>query len=171
MWFEKCRDLNELKSVYRKLALQYHPDVNKSDNACRIFQEINQEYDRIFLLLKAKQNYKAADDVTGRTKRTTETPSEFREIVSILLKLDGIEEVELCGSWVWISGHGTFQHKEALKAVGCRWSRSKKKWYWHHVEDDCHWSRGTATMSEIRSKYGSEWLRSKDEKERVELPA
>lgn len=165
MYFEKCQDLNELKSVYKQLALKHHPDCGGD---VRIMQEINAEYDRIFLLLKAKQNFAANDDVTGRTKRTTETPSEFREIVSILLKLDGIEEVELCGSWVWISGHGTFQHKEALKAAGCRWSRSKKKWYWRHEEDDCHWSRGTASMEEIRQKYGSEWLREKEE--RVTLP-
>lgn len=164
MYFEKCQDLNELKSVYKRLALQYHPDCGGD---LRIMQEINAEYDRMFLLLKAKQNFAANDDVTGKTRRTTETPDEFRVIVSILLKLDNVE-VELCGSWLWISGD-TYAHRSALKNAGCRWSRSKQKWYWRHEEDDCTWSRGTTTMQEIRQRYGSEWLREKEE--RVTLPA
>ncbi len=164
MYFEKCQDLNELKSVYKKLALQYHPDCGGD---LRVMQEINAEYDRMFLLLKAKQNTMANDDASGRTKRTTETPDEFKNIVSILLKLEGIE-IELVGAWLWLSGN-TFPHRKELKQAGCRWSSSKKRWYWRHEEDDCYWSRGTASMEEIRQKYGSEWLREKEE--RVTLPA
>ena len=114
MYFEKCQDLNELKSVYKKLALQYHPDCGGD---LRIMQEINAEYDRMFLLLKAKQNTMANDDVTGKTRRTTETPDEFKNIVSILFRL-GLE-AELIGSWIWVSSSSdSYQHKEALKAAG-----------------------------------------------------
>lgn len=164
MWFEKCQDLNELKSIYKKLAIKHHPDCGGD---VRMMQEINAEYDRIFLLLKAKQNFAANDDLTGRTKHTTEAPEEFRIIVDMLLKLDGIE-VELCGSWLWIAG-STYPHRKSLKEAGCRWSASKRKWYWRHEEDDASYSRGTATMEEIRNKYGSEWLRPKAE--HVTLPA
>ena len=86
-----------------------------------------------------------------------------------LLRLDSIE-VELCGAWLWISGD-TYKHREALKACGYLWSRSKQRWYWRHAEDDCRWSRGKASMGEIRSKYGSEWLRGRKEDERAKLPA
>lgn len=165
MWFDDCTNLNELKSAYKKLALQHHPDMGGD---VRVMQEINAEYDHVFLLLKAKQNTTAAHDESGRTKRTTETPDEFRDIVAVLLTLDGIE-VELCGSWLWIAGD-TYPHRAALKAAGCRWSRSKRKWYWRHEEDDCTWSRGSTSMSEIRHRYGSEWLKSPDEK-RNKLPA
>lgn len=120
-----------------------------------------------FCLLKAKQNFAANDDLTGRTRHTTETPDEFKAIVDVLLKLEGVE-VELCGAWLWIDGN-TYPHRSALKAAGCRWSASKRKWYWRHEEDDCFWSRGTASMEEIRDKYGSEWLRPKAE--HVTLPA
>jgi hypothetical protein len=36
---------------------------------------------------------------------------------------------EQAGSWLWISGT-TFEHKEELKALGCRWSKKRQKWYW-----------------------------------------
>ena len=75
----------------------------------------------------------------------------------MLLKLDGLE-VELCGSWLWIGGN-TRENKEALKAAGCRWSNNKKLWYWRHEEDGRSWSRGKKTMSQIRSKYGSQVFR------------
>ena len=61
------------------------------------------------------------------------------------------------------------QNREALKARGCLWSRSKQCWYWRHAEDDCKWSRGKTSMQEIRHKYGSEWLERADE--RYILPA
>lgn len=31
--------------------------------------------------------------------------------------------------WLWISGN-TYEHKEELKAIGCRWSKKRQKWYW-----------------------------------------
>ena len=61
------------------------------------------------------------------------TPEEFRQIIDLLMKLEGIE-VELCGSWLWIGGN-TKEHKDALKAAGCRWCSKKKLWSWHHPEE------------------------------------
>ena len=74
-------------------------------------------------------------------------------IIAALLKLDGLE-IELCGRWLWIGGN-TKEHKEALKAAGCRWSSTKKLWSWHFAEEGQRWHKGTKTMTEIRSKYGS----------------
>ena len=45
-----------------------------------------------------------------------------------LEKIDGIIW-EQSGDWYWISGD-TLPHKDELKALGCRWSKKRQKWYW-----------------------------------------
>lgn len=163
MYFESCNDLNELKAAYKKLALKHHPDMGGD---VRTMQTINMEYDRVFAILKSKQN-RAAQNPDSETKKTTETADEFRAVVDALLKIADIE-IELCGSWLWISGE-TYPNREALKAARCAYSKSKKKWYWHHPEDGCGWSRDRKTMTEIRAKYGSELIGRSPEREK--LPA
>lgn len=92
----------------------------------------------------------AADDY----HKTTETAAEFIDIISALLRLSGLR-IELCGSWLWIGGD-TRAHKDTLKALGCRWSKQKALWYWHHTEDSRRRYRGRSSMAEIRNKYGSQ---------------
>lgn len=42
---EKTATPEEIKSAYRKLAKQYHPDVNKSPDATQKFKDINEAYE------------------------------------------------------------------------------------------------------------------------------
>lgn len=149
-YFTNVHTLDELKKQYRRLATQHHPDHGGD---LETMKAINAEHDALFEVLKAQQNRSADED-----HQTTETAEEFREIITVLLRLDGLE-IELCGSWLWIGGN-TKAHKDALKAAGCRWSSNKKLWYWHHAEAGSHWHRGKRTMGEIRTKYGSETIRS-----------
>lgn len=145
-YFENITSLDELKKVYRRLAMQHHPDRGGSTE---IMKEINREHDALFETLKTQHNAKA-----DQYHKTTETPEEFRNIIEVLLKLDGLE-VELCGAWLWIGGN-TKKHKSELKKAGCRWSNNKKLWYWRHPEDGAHWSKGRKSIGEIRAKYGSQ---------------
>ena len=148
-YFTNCSTLDELKREYRRLVMIFHPDCGGSTEA---MQQVNTDHDAMFELLKRSHNA-GADEA----HQTTETPEEFRDIITALLKLDGLA-VELCGSWLWIGGN-TRANKEALKAAGCRWSKNKKLWYWHHAEDGARWSRGKKSIGEIRSKYGSQVFR------------
>lgn len=161
MFFDKCGNLNELKAEYKRLVMEHHPDMGGD---LETMKRINIEHDERFQELKDAQNREAE---RGNARETTETPEEFRAVVESLLAIDGIE-VELCGSWLWIAGD-TFSAKDALKACGCRWSSSKKRWYWRHAEEGDRRGRGRSSMAHIRSKYGSEWLRSG--KDREALPA
>lgn len=163
-YFHNPANLDELKKQYKHLAQKHHPDVG-GDTAT--MQAINSEYEERFEVLKRTQNTQAAEDATGKTRGTTESAGDFIAIVSILLSLDGLE-VELCGRWLWIGGN-TRAHKEALKAAGCRWSSTKKLWSWHFSEDGDRWHRGTKSMSQIRSKYGSTSFRRSGESDA--LPA
>lgn len=149
-YFTGVHTLDELKKTYRRLAMQYHPDCGGSEE---VMKAINAEHDELFEQLK-----KAHNATADEFHQTTETPEEFRDIIAALLKLDGLT-VELCGSWLWIGGN-TREHKEALKAAGCRWASQKKLWSWHHAENGSRHFRGKKSMSQIRTKYGSQTFRA-----------
>lgn len=151
MFFKNCNNLEELKKEYRRLILLHHPDRGGNEETMK---QVNAEYEKMFNLLK---NKKKAEQTKTSEQETTETPQEFIHIMEKLITLEGLN-IELCGSWLWISGN-TYQHKDALRALGCMWSRSKQKWYWHGAEQaKKHRRSGTASMSQIRARYGSEIL-------------
>jgi len=145
-FFESVHTLDDLKKVYRHLAMMHHPDCGGN---VETMKAINAEHDALFERLKTGYNA-----VADEYHQTTETAEEFREVITTLLKLVGLE-IELCGSWLWIGGN-TREHKEQLKAAGCRWSKNKTKWYWRHEEEGRKWYKGCKTMEEIRTKYGSQ---------------
>lgn len=153
-----AQTLNELKQLYRAFALQFHPDHGGSEEGMKA---INIEFTRLFAILKDRQNDEAtrahdADTWAGH-HTTTETPEEFINIVEKLNRIPNIV-VELCGSWLWISG-ATWENREALKACGCCWSKPKKMWYWRHDEDFCYKRTGKdVDIDEIRAKYGSQQM-------------
>lgn len=145
-YFASCKSLEQLKKEYRRLAMQYHPDRGGD---LRIMQAINADYDKAFQALKNAHN------ANPNAKPINETPEEFRAAISKIINLPGLV-IELCGSWVWVSGE-TMTHREALKAAGYRWAPKKRMWYWRSDKDASH-SRKTQSMDYIREKYGSEIL-------------
>ena len=140
--------LEELKSAYRKLAMQYHPDMGGSTEA---MQEINNQYDNLFSKYKNIHKNKDGETYTAR-EETTEAPEEFRNIIMTIIHLEGIT-IELCGSWLWITGD-TKPHKDVLKSVGFRFSAKKSAWYYHR-ESFFKKSKNKYSLDDIRSMYGS----------------
>ena len=124
-YFTNCTTLDELKKEYRRLAMLHHPDRGGDT---RTMQDINNEYHEAHERLKNHHNTHADSN-----HQTTEAPEEFINIINALIRFPGII-VELCGSWLWISGD-TLPVKDELKAAGCRWSKNKKMWYWHHASE------------------------------------
>lgn len=49
-WFKEINDLNELRKMYKKLVIKYHPD-NYSESE-DVIKEINNEYDILFKKMK-----------------------------------------------------------------------------------------------------------------------
>ena len=99
-WFNNPQTLEELKKQYKQLVFKHHPDKGGKTSD---MQEINAEYDSLFARLK--NVHKSADGKTYTAREETkETPEAFREILEKLSHLDGIE-IEICGSWLWITGN------------------------------------------------------------------
>lgn len=80
------------------------------------------------------------------------TAEEYMQIISHLMRMGGVE-VELCGSWLWITGN-TKPYKQELKEMGARWSRNKTSWYIHH-EPYQKYGKKMYSLDEIRRMYGS----------------
>ena len=60
-YFTNIRTLDELKAAYRRLAMQYHPDMGGDTEAMKA---INAEHDELFEQLKRRQNERADADET-----------------------------------------------------------------------------------------------------------
>jgi len=62
--------------------------------------------------------------------------------------------IEVCGSWVWVSGD-TKKHKDKLKSLGLFYAYKKKMWY---LKPAGYKSRKhkPVDMEKIRMTYGSE---------------
>ena len=152
-WFTNPQSIEELKQQYKKLALKHHPDIGGTNEA---MQEINTEYDLLFSQLKNIHKSAAGETYTAKTE-TTETPEEFKHIIDCLIHLAGIK-IEICGSWVWITG-STYQHREQLKKLNFKYSRSKSAWYFHSEGYRKHNSK-SFSLDEIRDLYGSKTIRA-----------
>ena len=154
MYFAECKSLNDLKAVYRKLAMEHHPDLGGD---VEVMQAINAEYDEMFKKLQNAWNEENPDKVS------TEAPEEFRDVLSKLFRLKDIV-IELCGCWLWIGGE-TRQHAKALKEAGCKWSANKKRWYWRHWYNGAYYPHHRPfSMNAIRATYGSSVLTEEERK-------
>ena len=85
---------------------------------------------------------------------------ELEKIISLILHFENIT-IELVGSWVWVSGD-TKEIKEKLKEIGFKWASKKRMWYFGEMKSK---NPTPKSMEEIKSKYGSETLKSKEKKE------
>jgi len=148
-WFKNCKTAEEGKQLYHEYAHKFHPDNGGTGDELK---EINVEFKQWWAYYK--DIHTNADGETYHSaESTTETAEEFMDIIQNLSGLQGID-VELCGSWLWISGN-TYPVKDQLSAFGCKWSKGKKKWYW--TMDQFTKARyKTPSMKDIRRMYGSE---------------
>ena len=158
-FFKHCRTLADIKSEYKRLAKLHHPDVGGD---LETMQAVNAEYDNAVKLIANNPHH--AD-----TKRAQAEDSEkFRDIIAALIKIPNIV-IELCGSWIWITGD-TYTHRDALKAAGCKWAKNKAAWYWHAPEDFCQ-SRRNLSLDDIRRLHGSSLIAQTVANDPVMIPA
>ena len=151
-YFKDVNTLEELRRQYKELLKKYHPDnANGSTEAC---QDINAEYDRLFKVLKDKHENKSdkTADSTNTNMYDWENDKVLREVLQKIINFDGIE-IELVGSWLWVSGN-TYAYKKELKEIGFKWASQKKMWYWKS-EVYQKKSRKSLSMEDIRNYYGS----------------
>ncbi len=159
-YFQNCKTAEELKKEYRKFAMKLHPDIVGGDG--EEFKDMQAEFEKLWERLKnVHQNAKG--ETYTKTAETAEAPQEFIHIINTLVRLNGIE-VEICGSWIWVSGN-TKAHKEILKQLNFKFAYKKKAWYFHKDKYRKK-SKEDYTMDDIRDMFGSKRYEQKQEEEK-----
>lgn len=150
-YFAHCKTLDQLKQEYKRLAKIHHPDCGGDDAT---MAAINAEFDRLCKILPKE----TANGETYQPKdEEREAPEKFREAVAATLNMDGVN-VELCGSWLWVTGN-TYPNRDRLKEAGYRFSKNKVAWYWHDENSVSH-SKKRYSLDEIRLMHGSETIKN-----------
>jgi hypothetical protein len=142
-YFNNCVTIDEVKTLYKKLAKENHPDLG---GEVAIMQEINTEY--AFACAKVLKGENLSTDEVSEQIRLSE---EYRQVIEQIINLPNII-IELVGNWIWVTGN-TRMVKTELKSAGLNWARQKKCWYFRSEEFATR--GGKKSLDEIRGKYGS----------------
>lgn len=155
MFFEDCRTQEDIKKAYRRECIRLHPDNGGSEE---LFKQMQQDFKRMFDKVKNVHVNKDGEfyEKSGEYA-TSETAEEFMDIIDSLNNLPELE-VEICGTWLWISGN-TKPVKEKLSALGCKWSQNKRMWYYQR-DGLKRFHKRAWTIDQIRGVYGSQKVRN-----------
>ena len=151
-YFNNPETLEELRKQYKELLKKYHPDNGGSEEATKA---INCEYEELFKLLKNRHERKASEaesNTSENVKWNFEEDEKLREVLQNIINFSDIT-IEICGSFIWVSGN-TYQYKKELKEFSFKWASQKKMWYWR-PETYIKKGKKTLSMEDIRSYYGS----------------
>lgn len=139
--------LPAIRTLYKKLAHQYHPDKGGSTEK---MQELNAKYKQA--LTKIDRDSPTASEFNMNFE------IELMEKIQKVIHLQGIE-LEVLGAWLWITGE-TKPVKDYLKESGFFFSPKKVAWYFRKESDRQHWRGAGKPLDEIRSKYGSQQIKT-----------
>ena len=94
MYFNNVKDLNELKSQYRKMAFELHPD--RGGNAKK-FSDMQKEYEELYQRLKLHKAEYSTENETADTNyqadeemNANDVDDGFKAIIELLIHLTGI---------------------------------------------------------------------------------
>jgi hypothetical protein len=141
--------MEEVKATYKKLAKQHHPDCG-GDTAT--MQAVNTEY--AFVCAKILKGENLTAEETDEQIRLSE---EYRKVIEGIINLEGIT-IEIVGHWIWVTGC-TYPVRQQLKDAGLFFASKKLAWYYRSEEFKS--KGGKKTLDELRNKYGSETVNSK----------
>ena len=151
-YFLGVKNANELKSLYRKLCNELHPD--KGGKAINFITMMN-EYNSI------------KDSFNNETEGENINAEQFYNLLQQLEKLTNVR-IEFIGSFMWLFDEvegSMYEQKDMIKSFvfegynSARWAKVKKSWYFSPAD---YKSRGKAIdLLKIKSKYGVQSFQSK----------
>ena len=141
----KAQNVEELKKMYRKLAIKHHPDHAKDDG--KAFIDLQQAFEMLHDKLKA------GDKEAWKHK---ESASQFMDIINEIIKYN--VDIEIIGSWIYVKGNDTKAIKDdVLKPLKFWWSRKHKAWIYSGQQGR---TRRRATKRNPRDIYNVEVVKT-----------
>jgi hypothetical protein len=153
--FKDCKTIQEVKTKYRSLAKELHPDKNGSTE---LMQNLNAEY--AFVIAKLAKGENLSNEEVNHIITESE---EYKNAIDAIIHCENIM-IELVGSWIWVSGE-TKAIKDILKANGFLWAKKKENlslWFFRSQEFSCKNKFAKHTdFDTIKNKYGCQKINSK----------
>ena len=156
IYLKDAKDLQELKKLYYTYAKRLHPDVTKDNGEA--MKQLNNEYDYLKTILHNAVNEETKKAYTDNNA----SMDSFRDIINELLKYNRIV-IEIVGSWLWVSGSGTFAIKDSVlyEKFNFQYSKHNKKFYWYDgISEDKKIKYRGGYLKEAINKYGYTKLES-----------
>jgi len=128
-WFDGFLTPGSVKKEYRHLAFENHPDLG-GDTAT--MQQINAAY--LLVLASLDGQTSAGTDGKDHVYHYSEKVEQaVMDKIREVLKVAKPEwEVELIGTWVWVSGTAKADRDVLNKnGVGMKWHSKRERWFWH----------------------------------------
>lgn len=141
----KATSVEELKKLYRKLAIKHHPDITNDDG--KAFIALQQAFEILHDKLKAgdKEAWKHKDSAT-----------DFMNIINEIIKYN--LDIEIIGSWIYVKGTETKAIKDdVLKPLKFWWSRKHLAWIYSGQQGK---TRRRATKKNPRDIYNVEVVKT-----------
>ena len=145
--FSECSNFEQLKKTYIRLIRQFHPDKGGNIELCKL---VNTLYEQFANKLKNINEQNKENEQEAPNFESSEIDDKLKEIIFTLSAFP--LDLEICGSWLWITGR-TWLYSKQLKACGCIFCSRKLAWCFHSVE----WKKRKhkLTLDEIRNLHGS----------------
>ena len=154
--------LTWLKSQWRKIALELHPDKGGDTEQFKMAQA---EYDQFLLIARA--DFTAVEDSPESygndwvefLSNVSEVVREACERIRPVIDANGAE-MEINGTWIWISATNPAMAND-LKGVGLKWAPRKKQWFFNGQP----WRGKHMTKGAIRDTFGSQTYKAEERKQ------
>ena len=151
-YFNDVTTIEELKKLFKKLAVKNHPDMGGS---VETLQEINKQYKE--MLEKLAISFNAKNESSNRFYDWKN--DKFSEVIEKIIHFTGMT-IEVIGEWIWCTN--SFQYKEQLKELGFWFSKSKKAWVFNGENKKMY--RGYYSLNQLKDKFTTVNIQTSEQK-------
>ena len=140
--------VEQIKINYKKLVVKHHPDLGGD---LETMKALNNAYEAA---LKSCNGQTSKDDqgqeYTYKYNQEIEKALMDKIIELLSLNMENVE-IDLIGTWIWITGD-TKPVKDKIKQAGCTWHSKRGCWYFKIGK---YYGRSSPdSLEELAKKYG-----------------